>query len=79
MTNDSKDYTNVLLEDIREQMKAVLEVSIGTRNMVAKLPTRDEFNELKDDVITIKTAVKDTNKELKLLERRVTKVEEKVA
>ena len=77
---DDKNYTNVILEEIRSQMSAVLEI-------VSNQPTREEFNNLREefdslktDVNTIKRAVVDNDKttqhELELLDRRVTKLEE---
>ena len=70
---DDKNYTNVILEEIRSQMRAVLEI-------VSNQPTREEFDSLKTDVRTIKRAVVDNDKttrhELELLDRRVTKLEE---
>ena len=78
--SDDKNYTNVILEEIRSQMSAVLEI-------VSNQPTREEFNNLREefdslktDVRTIKRAVVDNDKttqhELELLDRRVTKLEE---
>ena len=75
MANDS-NYTNVILEEIRSPMSAVLEIVSDNQRKLENVPTRDEFNELKDDVKTIKQAVIDTNKEVELLDRRVTKLEE---
>ena len=75
MANDS-NYTNVILEEIRSQMSAVLEIVSDNQQKLENVPTRDEFNELKDDVKAIKQAVIDTNKEVALLDRRVTKLEE---
>lgn len=77
---DDKNYTNVILEEIRSQMSAVLEI-------VSNQPTREEFNNLREefdslktDVRTIKRAVVDNDKttqhELELLDRRVTELEE---
>ena len=70
---DDKNYTNVILEEIRSQMSAVLEI-------VSNQPTREEFDSLKTDVRTIKRAVVDNDKttrhELELLDRRVAKLEE---
>ena len=84
---DDKNYTNVILEEIRSQMSAVLEI-------VSNQPTREEFNNLREefnnlreefdslktDIRTIKRAVVDNDKttrhELELLDRRVTKLEE---
>ena len=78
--SDDKNYTNVILEEIRSQMSAVLEI-------VSNQPTREEFNNLREefdslktDVRTIKRAVVDNDKttqhELELLDRRVAKLEE---
>ena len=77
---DDKNYTNVILEEIRSQMSTVLEI-------VSNQPTREEFNNLREefdslktDVRTIKRAVVDNDKttqhELELLDRRVAKLEE---
>ena len=77
---DDKNYTNVILKEIRSQMSAVLEI-------VSNQPTREEFNNLREefdslktDVRTIKRAVVDNDKttqhELELLDRRVAKLEE---
>jgi len=59
-----KDYQTVLLEEIRDQNKAILEGING-------LPTRAEFNdlrvdvsELKDDMKSVKAAVKDLSRDL---------------
>jgi hypothetical protein len=46
-----QDYTAILLEEIRDQNKAVLEA-------VADLPTRREFEELREDVTELKQDVK---------------------
>lgn len=80
---DDKNYTNVILEEIRSQMSAVLEI-------VSNQPTREEFNNLREefdslktDVKIIKRAVVDNDKttqhELELLDRRVTELEESVS
>lgn len=77
---DDKNYTNVILEEIRSQMSAVLEI-------VSKQPTREEFNNLREEFDSLKTDVKiikrvvvdndkTTRHELELLDRRVTKLEE---
>ena len=74
------NYTNVLLEDIRSQMKAVLEISRDTQRKVEPLATiQEDISELKSDVKTIKLVITDTNKDLSLLERRVTHLEKKIA
>lgn len=71
-----ENYTDVLLEDIRSQIQAALEIVSDNQRQLADMPKRDEFNELKADVKIIKQAVKDTNVDLRLLERRVIKLEQ---
>ncbi len=80
MTKSEDNYTAVLLEEIRSQMQAVLEIAIDTRKKVSVLPTmQEDIAELKEDVKTIKHAVKETNQDLRLLKRRVTRLEQKAA
>ena len=77
---DDKNYTNVILEEIRSQMRAVLEIVSDNQRKLGNMPTREEFDDLKADVNTIKRAVVDNDKttrhKLELLDRRVTKLEE---
>ena len=77
---DDKNYTNVILEEIRSQMSAVLEIVSDNQRKLGNMPTREEFDDLKADVNTIKRAIVDNDKttrhELELLDRRVTKLEE---
>ena len=77
---DDKNYTNVILEEIRSQMRAVLEIVSDNQRKLGNMPTREEFDDLKADVNTIKLAVVDNDKttrhELELLDWRVTKLEE---
>ncbi len=70
-----KDYTAILLEEIRDQNKAILE---GLR----EVPKRVEFNELKQDIAelkqdmkVVKAAVQATNRDLAALDQRVTRLE----
>ena len=77
---DDKNYTNVILEEIRSQMRAVLEIVSDNQRKLGNMPTREEFDDLKADVNTIKRAVVDNDKttrhELELLDQRVTELEE---
>ena len=52
------------MEQVVDQNKAVLEAVGDIRAKVADLPTRDEFNELKQDVKTIKAGVTDLSRDL---------------
>ena len=78
--DDDKNYTNVILEEIRSQMSAVLEIVSDNQRKLGNMPTREEFDDLKADVNTIKRAVVDNDKttrhKLELLDRRVAKLEE---
>ena len=78
--DDDKNYTNVILEEIRSQMRAVLEIVSDNQRKLGNMPTREEFDDLKADVNTIKRAVVDNDKttrhELELLDQRVTELEE---
>ncbi len=69
------NYTDILLEEMNSKMQAVLEIVSDNQRVLQDIPKRDEFNELKADVATIRAAVTDTNKELKLHDRRITKLE----
>ena len=64
MSSSDDNYVGLLLEQIRDQNKAVLEAVGDIQRKVADLPTRAEFNELKQDVKTIKAAVTETNRDL---------------
>ena len=65
MSNSDDNYVGLLLEQIRDQNKAVLEAVGDIQRKVADLPTRAEFNELKQDMKVVKAAVTATNRELK--------------
>ena len=49
---DDKNYTNVILEEIRSQMSAVLEIVSDNQRKLGNMPTREEFDDLKADVNT---------------------------
>lgn len=59
-----KSHIEVLLEQVVSQNNAVLEAVGDIQRKVADLPTRAEFDELRQDVKTIKAAVTDTNRDL---------------
>jgi peptidoglycan hydrolase CwlO-like protein len=56
---------SVLMEDQNSKLDAVLEAVGDIQAKVANLPTRDEFNELKQDMKVVKAAVTATNRDLK--------------
>jgi hypothetical protein len=58
------NHFSMLMEHQNAKLDAVLEVVRATQNKVADLPTRDEFNELSQDVKTIRVAVTAMNRDL---------------
>ena len=69
------NYTNILLEEIHGQNKAVLEAVGQMQDKMKTLATQDSVDELDVKVSTIQRAVTDTNKDsdkrLKTLEKVV--------
>ncbi len=65
MSDSDANHFGVLLEQIVDQNKAVLEAVGDIQRKVADLPTRAEFNELKQDMKVVKAAVTATNRDLK--------------
>lgn len=70
-----KDYQAVLLEQIRDQNKAILE---GQKDQASRADIRrleQDIGELKDDMKVVKAAVKATSRDVVTLDRRVTRLE----
>ncbi len=74
MAND-KDYAAVLLEQIVDQNKAVLEAIGDIQRKVANLPTRDEFDELRQDVKTTMSALRGVSGQVTDHETRISALE----
>lgn len=70
--------TNLLLEEIRGQNQAVLEIVGGMQDQMKNFATKDVLQAVADDVKTIKLAVTATNKDVRDLDRRVTVLEQAV-
>ena len=58
------NHFSLLMEDQNAKLDAVLEAVGDIQRKVADLPTRTEFDELKQDVRVIKAAVTATNRDL---------------
>lgn len=69
------NYTAVVLEEIRDQNKAVLEAVGQIIDTINTLATKDELAEVKADVKVIRAAVTVTNTDVSDLKRRVTVLE----
>jgi hypothetical protein len=61
---DDLRHLSVLVEQVINQNNGVLEAVGDMQRKIADLPTRDEFNELKQDVKIIKAAVVDVSRDL---------------
>jgi hypothetical protein len=72
---NSKDYSAVLLEQIVDQNQAVLEAVGDIQRKVANLPTRDAFDELRRDVKTTMSALRDVSGQVTDHETRMTALE----
>ena len=68
ITDDS--YVGVMLEQIRDEIRAVHEEVAGIRDKVDNQPTRDEFDELRQDAHVLKAAVADLSHDVKVTKAR---------
>ena len=75
MTKDD-EYTNIILEEIRDQNKAVLEAVGQMQDKMDTLVTKEDLARIDTKVDTIATAVRDTNKDVAGLDQRVTALEQ---
>ena len=75
-----ENYMAVLLEEIRDQNKAVLEAVSDMQKQVAYIPEmRDDIKELKSDMKVVKAAISDVSNELEDHEHRISHLEAAVA
>lgn len=76
MTQDD-NYTNVILEEMNSKLDAVLEITIANQSKIDKIDKIEaDVAELKADMKTVKRVLTDTNKDLRLHDRRITKLEQ---
>lgn len=64
MSDADVNHLSVLMEQVIDQNRAVLEAVGDIRAKVEDLPTRDEFNEAQRDIKAIKAAVTDLSRDL---------------
>ena len=64
MSDADVNHLSVLMEHVVDQNRAVLEAVGDIQRKVADLPTRAEFDELKQDVRIIKAAAVDVSRDL---------------
>lgn len=76
MSDNDANYIKVLLEEIRDQNKAVIEAVGDMQKHVAKIPyIKETVTELKEDVKIVKVAFTDVSKQQNDHERRITQFE----
>lgn len=76
MTKNEAQYIGVVLEEIRDQNKVVLEAVGDLQTTVRKLDHMEtDLKAIKSDIKAIKAAVTDTSKQVQNHERRITKLE----
>ena len=76
MSDTEGNYIGVLLEEIRDQNKAVLEAVGDMQKHVSKIPEIEStVTELKGDMKIVKAAVSDTSRQQSEHQRRITQLE----
>lgn len=71
-----RNYTDVLLEDINGKFEFIVDAVGGLQDSVRKIPKMEvRLENIEKDVKVIKLVVKDTSKQLKSHENRITKLE----
>jgi hypothetical protein len=65
----------VLYEDLTSKMDLLVGIVTVMKDNLSRLPTREEFDELKSDIKVIKIVVTENNQEIRNLDRRVTLLE----
>jgi hypothetical protein len=76
MSDTDNNYIGILLEEIRDQNKAVLEAVGDMQQNVAKIPHIEKTVErLEDSMEIVRAAVTDMSNEQKGHERRLTQLE----
>lgn len=64
-----------LMEQVLDEVKATKEGVGMVKEMLVSKPESEEFDELKQDVKTIKTALTATNRDVAALDQRITRLE----
>ncbi len=74
--SSANTYVAVLLEEVRDQYKTVLEAVGGMQKNVALIPEmREDISEMKQDIKVLKAALTDTNHQVQDHEVRISRLE----
>lgn len=80
MSNPDDNYIGMVLEDIRDQNRKVLEAVGAMQEQVSKIPGIEaKLDDLTADVKVIKAAVTDQSRQLHDHEPRITRLEQRAA
>ena len=74
MAND-KDYAIVLMEQMRDELRAVHEAVGGIQEQLADVPKRNDFDELRRDVKATMSALRDASGQVANHETRLSALE----
>lgn len=72
---EEKNYTNLILEEMREKFDIVIEITTGILQQLQNKANQSDLEEVKTDIKVIKYATKQTNKVISDHEKRITKLE----
>lgn len=75
MSKDENTYVGIILEEIRDQNKAVLEAVGGMQDKMRSLATKEEVENLAEDVKIIKAVITDASKQQQNHEVRISQLE----
>jgi predicted nucleic acid-binding Zn-ribbon protein len=70
-----KDYAIVLMEQMRDELRAVHEAVGGIQEQLADVPKRDEFDELRQDMKAAMSALRDVSGQVADHETRISALE----
>ena len=71
MSDINDNYLGVLLEKMSDELKAIHEEVGGMREELMRVPKREEFEALKNDVGTVKVAITDLSQEVREVKQDV--------
>lgn len=74
----AKRAVGLYMEETERRFGLVMESTSFIKQQLENMATRDEFNELRSEVATIRHVVTDHTRELRSLDRRTTKLENRL-
>jgi septal ring factor EnvC (AmiA/AmiB activator) len=76
---EDRNYTDILLEEMRENFRTISEGIADIKRQTLYIPQlRHDVRDLKEDMKTVKAALTDTNKELREMRKQVNDHEHRI-